>query len=308
MDPRTGNAYFDDVGPDAFSDSATQGPKGYEEINVIPFGGGVNHGWPRCMANNIPYHDYKYSTSTDYGLLSCAGMKGAALWYPHDVSPQWPQLLAGAVTSMPALVYPDTAKGSLRLPSSYNNTLMVFEFSRDYMFTIPVNRDGTLDVSQQNVLVNPQIGGTVLLSPINAALGPDGAVYVLEYGTPAGYYNNTMSRLGRIRCAACVLNVNDYKPSPRELFLVPPSKTAITKAIERSTPIGQRPAGTAAVTGRGGSRSTGGAQPGVAEQRAVSTKERAGTPSKGRLAMAIALGVGGILVLVGRRRRKLMTV
>ena len=74
--PSTGTFYLGDVGPDAYMPDPSKGPRGHEEINVVPPGGGVNHGWPRCIADNQPYHDYNWKTSTDNGLLDCSKMTG----------------------------------------------------------------------------------------------------------------------------------------------------------------------------------------------------------------------------------------
>ena len=216
----TGTFYLGDVGPDAYFPDPAKGPRGQEELNVVPPGGGVNHGWPRCIADNQPYHDYDYTTSTDKGPLDCSKMTGAVLWYPHDVSERWPQLGAGGVTSIPSTVYSKTTTGALRLPARFNDKLFVLEFSRDFIATIPVRDDGSLDVSQPAVqMVTPifkplnaanptDVQPTALLNPIDSTIGPDGALYFLEYG--AGFYNNALSRVSRIKCAGCTPNPSDY--------------------------------------------------------------------------------------------------
>ena len=209
--PSTGTFYLGDVGPDAYMPDPSKGPRGHEEINVVPPGGGVNHGWPRCIADNQPYHDYNWKTSTDKGLLDCSKMTGAVLYYPHDVSEQWPTLQAGGVTSIPAAFYPASTKGALRLPERFNNKLFFLEFSRSFIATIPVEKNGDLNVSPEAIeMVTPFLSGPTPrpTSPIDATVGPDGALYFLEYGT--GFYNAPGSKVSRLKCAGCVPDKNDY--------------------------------------------------------------------------------------------------
>lgn len=223
--PKTGTVYVSDVGPDAFTPDPTKGPRGYEEVNVVPPGGGVNHGWPRCIADNQPYHDYDWETGTDHGPMRCSKMEPAAIWYPHDVSDEWPIVGTGGVTNVPAVFYPASTKGSLRLPERFNNTLIDMDFMRNFIFAIPVGKDGSLNVDQTSwQVINPpskfylgvealdpvaQQGNTLgILSPIDATIGPDGALYFLEYGQ--FFYNNGLSRVSRIKCAGCTPNPKDY--------------------------------------------------------------------------------------------------
>ena len=60
IDSETGWLYWGDVGPDATSDSATRGPRGYDEINQAREAG--NYGWPYVIADNKAYRDYNFAT------------------------------------------------------------------------------------------------------------------------------------------------------------------------------------------------------------------------------------------------------
>jgi aldose sugar dehydrogenase len=216
----SGTVYVSDVGPDAFTDDPAKGPRGREELNVVPPGGGTNHGWPRCMADNIPYHDYNWKTEEDNGELDCSKMEPATIFYPHDASEQWPVFGTGLVTNVPAAFYSAKTKGPLRLPERFDNTLIDFEFSRNSIFAIPTAKDGTLDTDQTTwQVINPPSKAVVgveaadslaengnmlgLMSPIDGTVAPDGAIYFIEYGQL--YYNNALSRISRIKCAGCEL-------------------------------------------------------------------------------------------------------
>ena len=60
IDAETGWLYWGEVGPDASNDSATRGPRGYDEINQARQAG--NFGWPYIIADNKPYRDYNFAT------------------------------------------------------------------------------------------------------------------------------------------------------------------------------------------------------------------------------------------------------
>jgi glucose/arabinose dehydrogenase len=235
VDPHTGTAYFSDVGPDASADDPYKGSKGYDERDVVPYGGGVNHGWPRCVANNKAYGDYDWVHSKFLGFLSCKGMTPAAFYYPHDVSKEWPQVGSGGTTGLPTLVYPDRKTGSLSLPSHYFHKLVDLEFSRGWLATFPLHKDGSLDTKHFQIetpfsssvtgdtgkgtcvatlpFAGGICGGATLTSPINAAVGPDGAIYVVEYG--GGYYHAVGSKIGRLKCSGCQPTSADYAGHPK---------------------------------------------------------------------------------------------
>jgi glucose/arabinose dehydrogenase len=203
-----GAAIFDEVGPDAFVPDPKRGPRGLEELNEIPFGGGTNHGWPRCSGPNDPYHEYDYKTSTAGPAFDCSKMDPSVVWYPHDISDKWPILGAGGVTSIPAAFYPAGTKGALRLPHTLDDNLIYMEFSRHSIMGMPVSKDGHLvtDSSKWTVIAPPNVaavaGGRLPSAPIDATVGPDGAIYFLEYGS--GFYNGGNSKVSRLKCSGCV--------------------------------------------------------------------------------------------------------
>ena len=55
-------------------------------------GGGTNHGWPRCIGNNIPYRRLRLRHADVRARpLSCKGMTPATMWYPYGKSDRFPQ-------------------------------------------------------------------------------------------------------------------------------------------------------------------------------------------------------------------------
>ncbi|MFT5222531.1 MAG: glucose/arabinose dehydrogenase, partial [Glaciecola sp.] len=222
-----GDLYTGDVGPDAGSDDPERGPRGFEEINRVPLGGGTHYGWPRCQGPNWAYMDVDWSTLDSSGPLDCSdtaavarpvgtseatvtGMTGADIYYANtscDGSDgsvdypcdQWPTLGTGSKTSEPTFYYPPNQTGDLALPQKYRDRLWSLEWSRNYIVTIPVNPvTGDLDLRDETFdLVEP--AGMALAGPIDAEIGPDGAVYVVEYGV--FFYAQFTGRLSRISAA-----------------------------------------------------------------------------------------------------------
>jgi glucose/arabinose dehydrogenase len=217
-DPKTDTTYVGNVGPDARTPDDTRGPQGFDELEVIPRKGGTNHGWPHCIADNKPYKDYDYATGTTKGALSCKGMTPAAIFYDYSYSAEFPLVGSGTRTSMAGPVYRYAGTGALKLPDSFQGKLLHWDWSRSIMWATPVNADGTLDtagltpwsVGTPNTFVG--IGSAVPAggpaAPNEVVVGPDGALYVAEYGS--GYYQNTNSAISRISCFQCTPSAKDY--------------------------------------------------------------------------------------------------
>lgn len=80
VDRKTGYLYWGNVGPDAFTDSITLGPMGYDELNQAKKAG--NFGWPYFTGGNRPYVEYDYATQksganydTDKGASGIPGIR-----------------------------------------------------------------------------------------------------------------------------------------------------------------------------------------------------------------------------------------
>jgi hypothetical protein len=208
--PYTGITLMGDIGPDTVAPDPRRGPRAYEEVFAIPFGGGTNDGWPRCAGPNEAYHEYDWKTQTAGPAFDCSKMNPAAIWYPHDVSDQWPVFGAGLATSVPAAFYPADTKGPLALPDSLDDTLIFLEFSRHSIFAMPVTKEGDVvtDWTKWTIVAPPNTANVLGLlpsplpiTPIDATVGPDGAIYFVEYGN--AYYNGANGKVSRLKCSGC---------------------------------------------------------------------------------------------------------
>jgi glucose/arabinose dehydrogenase len=210
--PETDHVYVGNVGPDARQPDPTRGPAAHDEIEVVPPGGGTNHGWPYCIANNLPYNQVDFETGTRGAPFSCAGMTPATAYYTYQPSPtnQYLQMGQGSDTALGGVAYLRPDSGALRLPATYDQQFLWMEHGRGQMWRMPINADGTLDGSPLSLLP-VATGGlfipNTLRNPIDMAIGPDGAVYLLEGN---GFWNSTSGILSRFTCAGCSPDPADY--------------------------------------------------------------------------------------------------
>lgn len=128
---------------------------------------------------------------------------------------QWPIVGSGAKTSEPTVFYPADVEGPRALPQRYRDRMFLLEWSRSFILTIPADpQTADLDLDNADMdLVNPppysvnpntdapQSSVSAMargryLSPIDAHIGPDGAIYFLEYG--ATFWVGENGRVSRI--------------------------------------------------------------------------------------------------------------
>jgi hypothetical protein len=79
---------------------------------------------------------------------------------------------------------PSTAK----LPSYFDGKLFIFEFSRSLIHTVQVDADGKLDKVERfwyQTTSNP------IQNPIDCKVGPDGALYFLDWSDNGSYPHNS---------------------------------------------------------------------------------------------------------------------
>lgn len=205
VDQATGIIYWGEVGPDAGGDG-DRGPRGYDEINQARAAG--NFGWPYFIADNKPYHDVDYTTGQIGPLFDVNGPinespnntgekllpvpQPAFIYYPGGESKEFPELGSGGRTACAGPVYhfdPALASNG-KFPAAYDRTLFIFEWSRHWVKAVH------LDDQQKIVKIEPFLPNYKFVRPIDMQFGPEGSLYVVEYGETWGV--NTDARLIRI--------------------------------------------------------------------------------------------------------------
>lgn len=192
VDKHTGYLYWGEVGPDASNDSlATRGPRGYDEVNQARKAG--NFGWPYFVGNNYAYHEYNYATGetgpafdpnhvvnnsrNNTGLKNLPPAQPAFIWYPYAQSPDFPILGTGGRTAMAGPVYyVDDYPEETRFPEYYNGKLFIYDWIRNWIMVVTMNKEGDLQT------IEPFMEHTTFHNISDMEAGPDGKLYIVEYG------------------------------------------------------------------------------------------------------------------------------
>ncbi len=192
VDQKSGYLYWGEVGPDSPKDSfATRGPQGYDEINQAKRAGFF--GWPLFVGANYAYREFDYNTGrsgnafdtaqpqnnsrNNTGLKTLPPAQPAFIWYPYGISNDFPQMGAGGRTAMAGPVYyAANFPEATRLPDYYNGKLFIYEWMRNWIKAVTLDENGNL------YKIEPFMNHAKFAAPVDMELGPDGKLYVLEYG------------------------------------------------------------------------------------------------------------------------------
>ncbi|GGO18454.1 PQQ-dependent sugar dehydrogenase [Micromonospora parathelypteridis] len=228
VDKATGVVYLGDYGPDAGSTNSDRGPSGQVEFNRITAPG--NYGWPYCTGTNTTaetYSEYTFPSGPSQSKYNCAGgptnnsFRNTGLTTLPAAKPAWiryagdsgspPEFGSGSESPMggPVYRYDASLNSSIKFPASLNGQFFAGEYGRRWIKAIAVNSDGT----RGEISDFPWSGTQVM----DMAFGPDGALYVLDYGTGAN--NQALFRIeyigGGNRSPIAVASANPTSgPSP----------------------------------------------------------------------------------------------
>jgi cytochrome c len=203
-----GTIYLADYGPDAGADNSSRGPGGLVEWNVIKSPG--FHGWPYCVANNIPFNDYNFATGVSGAKFSCSApvntspnntglttlpaARAAAVWYGNGSNGNaFPEMGGGGEAPMafPVYHYDENNPSATKFPEYFDGTPFFGEWARSTM------HEFRLDSSKNLLKINRFLANLTFRSPMDAKFGPDGSLYLLEWGSGFGR-DNPDSALSRI--------------------------------------------------------------------------------------------------------------
>ena len=200
VDQETGWVYVGDYGPDAVQEDPNRGPAGYVEWNQIRAAG--NYGWPYCHGNDFAYNDYDFAAGTSGPKFDCASPRNDSpantglatlppsqapkVWYSYGTSAEFPELGTGCGCPMAGPVYHyDAALDSERkFPAYYDDTPFFFEWGRNVIKEFKQDAGGDL------LDIYPFMQGESFIAPMDMTFGPDGAMYLLEWGSGFGGANS----------------------------------------------------------------------------------------------------------------------
>ncbi|MFF4244930.1 carbohydrate-binding protein [Streptomyces sp. NPDC001822] len=210
VDKATGAVYLGDYGPDAGVTDGSRGPSGQVEFNRIAAPG--NYGWPYCTGTNTAtetYGEYTFPSGPSAGKYNCGSgpannsfrntglptlpaAKPAWIRYAGDAgSPS--EFGSGSESPMggPVYRYDAALNSSVKFPQSLDGRFFAGEYGRKWIKAIEVKSDGTPGVIEAFPWTGTQV--------MDQAFGPDGALYVLDYGT--GGNNQALYRVEYVGAA-----------------------------------------------------------------------------------------------------------
>lgn len=197
VDQQTGILYWGDVGQNT-EDNPSRGPISYDEFHQAKSPGFF--GWPYFAGNNRPYTDFDFATNlngeffdplkpinnskNNTGNKILPPAQGALIWYSYEEDTTvFKNLGSGGKSPIIGPVYyqpksiPDWSSTKSPLPKYYEGKLFIAEWMRDWINVVTLDKNGNL------FSIERLMPSTKFDHPIDLEFGPDGSLYVLEYGT-----------------------------------------------------------------------------------------------------------------------------
>jgi len=196
LDPKTGFPMVADYGPDAGSASATRGPRGIVEWNLVDKPG--HYGWPFCVGANTPYNDFDFATRASGAVFNCAATTNdspnntglttlppaiaAKIWYTSSTNANsFPELNGGAPMAGPVYRYDADLTSAVKWPAYWDGKAIFGEWNTNKMFSFQLNEAGDAQIKINQILTSLSFK-----RPMDIKFGPDGALYLIEWGSGFG--------------------------------------------------------------------------------------------------------------------------
>lgn len=209
VDQQTGWLYWGEVGPDSGSTNSNRGPVGHDEWNQARSAG--NYGWPYFVGNNYAYRDYDFATGVsgaffnpaapvnnspnNTGITNLPSARPAWIWSIRSgTTPAFPEVLAGGgrcAMGGPVYHQVQALTSPRQLPAYYDNTAFIYDWERNYIWEAKLDGNGDL------LKINRFLPTFSFPRPHDMEIGPDGVLYMIEWGTGFGG-NNADAKVIRI--------------------------------------------------------------------------------------------------------------
>ncbi len=207
VDQKTGWLYWGEVGPDAANDSETRGSRGYDELNQAKAPGFF--GWPYFVGGNFAYVEYDFEKKTvgarhdplkpinnspnNTGKTELPALSPPFIYYPYAISPDFPLMKIGGRNAMAGpIYYSENYKGVKdAFPDYFDGKVIIYDWMRNWIRLLTLDSEGRI------MDIEPFMDGTTFNNLMDMEFGPDGKLYLLEYGTK-WFGENMDARLVRI--------------------------------------------------------------------------------------------------------------
>ncbi len=203
-----GDIYLADYSPDNPAPNPLRGPAGHGKWTVIREP--ANYGWPYCATAELPYVDYDFATGLSGATFDCANPVNESpnntglrelppvtqpmVWYPSSACRRSSRSSARAASARWAAPHTTSTrknKSPYKWPEYYDGVPLFFEWTRDYVKEFRLDQAGNL------AEIIPVLPSFVFDNPMSIEFGPDGALYVLEYGD-GFFFETEEAQLARI--------------------------------------------------------------------------------------------------------------
>lgn len=208
IDAATGVLYVGDVGPDSGDTRAERGPNGFDTLNRVAKPG--NYGWPYSRGKEM-YRDFDFTANkpgaafdpaaplndspNNTGLKKLPPVQPPLIWYPGRPTKEFPLLGGGGRTACGGPVFhykPEFAKSG-GFPEYYDRSIIFYDWQRPGMFWLRLDEKGGLKSMEPFTSAIRFAQGAAddsgrfqIKRPVDMAFGPDGALYVMDYGETWG--------------------------------------------------------------------------------------------------------------------------
>ncbi|NUT53239.1 MAG: DUF1349 domain-containing protein [Saccharothrix sp.] len=206
LDPLTNKLQVADYGPDAGQSDPRRGPDGRVEWNVVDRPG--FYGWPYCVGDNTPYVDYDFATGASGAQFDCAhpvndspnntGLTelpaaiGTKIWQGKTTTGN-PEI-GGSGAPMAGGTYRFDAQlaSERKWPAYWDGKAIWGDWNDNRLFSLQLDASGSTVVD-----ISRMLPGMAFTRPHAMQFGPDGALYLIEWGSGFGG-NNADSGVYRI--------------------------------------------------------------------------------------------------------------
>jgi cytochrome c len=216
IDTKTGWLYWGDVGPDGTQDMEIY-PRGYDELNQARKPG--FYGWPYFTGKNVGYPIFDYESGeagpakdplkpinnsvNNTGLKELPPAQVPLIAYPYAASEEFPLVGSGSRSAVGGPIYhrADFPTAKRPWPAYYEGKWLAADLARGWIMAITMDGNGDYKAMEKFLPTYKPV------EPIDLKFGPDGDLYVLEYGS-TWFAKSASAKLVRVE-----FNAGNRKPA-----------------------------------------------------------------------------------------------
>ena len=226
IDQETDWLYWGEVGPDA-NTPGVEGPEGLDEINLTKSAG--NYGWPYFSGKNQAYRNDYANPPFYYDPNAPVNI---STWNTGIVNlppakPAWIELFHKCYLAGPRYYYDPEILDPQKMPIEFDEVFFYFDFNTSRVWGVRMDAQGNIT---ENTIVAPSVFSVSKDGFIDMKIGPDGHLYILEYGEGCCPDNVGTGRLIRVDYTGIVSN-----SSPVVSLVADPSNGSLPLTVNFSS-------------------------------------------------------------------------